>query len=187
MNKLLRICMLPGILLLLTCAETSAQPTEANPSAEILQRLQALEAETIIRRRLQEYMAVLTAADWDHYTDFFAEDGKIVMTEGTVVGREPIKQRMANASARMAQAAQGQLPRKRVDLLSNILIDVDGDSANAESRFTFIQQTAAGGFEVYGSGRYIDEWVREADTWRIASRTVDYDMLRSAPAPTPAP
>jgi hypothetical protein len=54
--------LLPGILLLMPCAETSAQPSEANSSAEILQRLQALEAESIIRRRLQEYMAVLTAA-----------------------------------------------------------------------------------------------------------------------------
>jgi hypothetical protein len=30
---------------------------------------------------------------------------------------------------------------------------------------------------------YIDEWALEDGEWRIAARTVDYDLLRAAPAP----
>ncbi len=150
-------------------------------------RLQAVEDESAIRHRLQTYMAVLTAADWDHYTDYFTEDGKIIMTEGTVVGREPIKQRMSNASTRMAKAAEGRPVRKRTDLLSNVEVLVHGDTADAKSRFTFIAENGNGGFEVAGSGQYIDEWKRDGTQWRIAARTVDYDMLRSAAIPPVTP
>lgn len=51
-------------------------------------------------------------------------------------------------------------------------------SASASSRFVFIAENSAGAFEVSGSGRYLDEWALEDGEWRIAARTVDYDLLR---------
>lgn len=149
---------------------------------QIKTRLQALEAESQIRYSMQEYMEALSAADWDTYLKFFTADAKIIMSEGTVQGHAAIKKRMSDATERMAKAREGQPRMKRADLLSSIKIKVNGNTAHAESRFTFISQRPDGGFEVAGSGLYIDEWALDSDTWKISSRTVDYDMLRGAPA-----
>jgi SnoaL-like domain len=77
--------------------------------------------------------------------------------------------------------------RKRADLLNNVEVEVtSATTANAQSRFVFLGENADGGFDVTGSGRYIDTWALEDGEWRIASREVDYDLLRAAPAPAPA-
>ena len=154
-------------------------------SAAVGARLTALEDESEIRYLLDHYMDVLGAADWDAYVQLFTEDGELVMAEGTRRGRQDIKERMAGATARMAAASTGQPVRRRAELLSNIRVRVDGDTASAQSRFTFIGEAADGSFHVTGSGLYSDTWERGSDdVWRIKSRTVDYDMLRGA---TPAP
>lgn len=173
---------LGSITLLLWYSESGRSDAEAAEHAAVMARLDALEAESEIRHKLQTYMAVLGASDWDRYVEYFTHEGKLVMTEGTRVGREDIRERMSTAAARMARAAQGRPARKRADLLSNIEISVDGSTASAKSRFTFIAENAGGGFDVVGSGLYIDQWALEEGEWRIASRTVDYDMLRTAPA-----
>lgn len=152
--------------------------------------MQALQAESEIRRKLQTYMPVLAASDWDTYVNYFTRDGKIIMAEGTRQGRDDIRERMSSAAERMAAAAaaSGAPVRKRADLLGNVEVEVTSPTtANAESRFVFIGENAEGGFDVSGSGRYIDEWALEEGEWRIASRTIDYDLLRTAPAPVPAP
>jgi 3-phenylpropionate/cinnamic acid dioxygenase small subunit len=156
----------------------SSADTNATEIQQLQSRLHTLEAESQIRYLLQEYMEVLQAADWDTYLKYFTQDAKIIMSEGTVQGHEAIKNRMANATARMAKAREGQPVVKRAELLSSIKIKVTGNSAHAQSRFTFISQRPDGGFEVAGSGLYIDEWVLDGATWRMRSRTVDYDMLR---------
>ena len=188
MMKLVSLLILTGSLLLLqACTESGRSEAEAAEQAAVLARLDALEAESEIRHKLQTYMAVLSASDWDTYINYFTRDAKLIMTEGTRTGRDDIKERMSTAGARLAAAAAARPARKRADLLSNVEVEVTGSTARAQSRFTFISETADGGFEVAGSGLYIDEWALEEGEWRISSRTVDYDMLRTAPAPAPAP
>jgi 3-phenylpropionate/cinnamic acid dioxygenase small subunit len=161
------------------------------PSLEA--RLQALQDEAEIRTLLQDYMALLTDRDWDNYIAFFTTDAELVMTEGTVRGRDAIRTRMANATERMAKAAAAAArpQRRRADLLTNINVKVMGNSATASSRFTFIGENDAHQFMVTGSGLYLDLLAREDGRWRIKQRTVDYDLLAgqaAAPAPTtPAP
>jgi 3-phenylpropionate/cinnamic acid dioxygenase small subunit len=181
------LALLAGSLLLSGCTNGADQQTAARERAAMTARLNALEAESEIRHKLQTYMAVLGASDWDTYVTYFTRDAKLIMTEGTRAGRDDIKERMAAAGARLARAAEGRPARKRADLLSNVEIEVNGDTATAKSRFTFIAENGEGGFDVTGSGLYIDEWALEGGEWLIASRTVDYDLLRtppSAPAPT---
>ena len=146
-------------------------------------RLDALEAEAEIRHKLQTYMAVLSASDWDNYVTYFTENGRIIMAEGTRTGRADIRERMSSAAQRMSAAAQasGQPVLKRADLLSNIEVKVTSPvTASAKSRFVFIADNGQGGFEVTGSGLYLDEWLKVEDEWLIDARTVDYDMLRIA-------
>jgi ketosteroid isomerase-like protein len=148
-------------------------------------RLQRLQDESEIRRRLQDYMALLRSRDWDHYVLMFAHDAELVMDEGMRHGRDDIRERMATASERMAKAAAGRPVRPSADLLSNVEVRVRGDIASASSRFTFLAQNDANEFVVRGSGLYLDSWVREEGEWRIKRRKVAWDLL-PVPAATPA-
>lgn len=160
--------------------------TALTEEVQVLQQQTAeLKAEAEIRHKLQTYMPVLAASDWDTYVNYFTRDGKIIMAEGTRTGRADIRERMSSAAERMAAAAaeSGAPVRKRADLLANVEVDVtSATTANAASRFTFLAEDGNGGFAVTGSGRYLDEWALEDGEWRIASRTIDYDLLRAAPA-----
>jgi ketosteroid isomerase-like protein len=140
-------------------------------------RLQRLQDESDIRRRLQDYMALLRSRDWDHYILMFAHDADLVMDEGERHGRDDIRNRMAAASERMAKAAEGRPVLPSADLLSNVEVNVRGDTARASSRFTFLAQNDAKQFVVRGSGLYLDTWVREEGEWRIKRRTVAWDLL----------
>src|SRR3954465_1444411 len=64
-------------------------------------RVRQLEDEATIRRRLEDYMGLLSSRDWDNYIKMFAKASpELHMAEGTVVGRDAIRTRMDNASRR---------------------------------------------------------------------------------------
>ena len=172
--------------LVLGAFSNSSSAQSKSELAAMQQRLAALEAESQIRDKLQSYMAVLSASDWYNYIYYFTKDAKLLMTEGTRQGRADIKERMSTAGIRLGKAAEARPKYKRADLLSIIQVKVHGNTADAKSRFTFLSGNAEGGFEVSGSGLYIDTWALEEGEWRISSRQVDYDLLRTAPQP-PAP
>jgi len=148
-------------------------------------RLQRLEDESEIRRRLQDYMVLLHNRDWDRYILMFSKDAELVMDEGNRHGRDDIRNRMAAASERMAKAAAGRPVRQSADLLSNVEIRVRGDIATVSSRFTFLAENDANQFAVRGSGLYLDSWVREDGEWLIKRRKVAWDLLAS-PGASPA-
>jgi ketosteroid isomerase-like protein len=151
-------------------------------------RVRQLEDEATIRRNLEDYMGLLRSRDWDNYIKMFAKQApELHMAEGTVIGREPIRARMDNASKRMAAAAaaENRPQLQRADLLSDVRVQVNGDTATARSRFTFLGEQPDGTFRVTGSGIYTDTWVREEGEWRIKSRTVDWDLLAGARAAAP--
>ncbi len=149
-------------------------------------RLQRLQDESDIRRRLQDYMALLRNRDWDNYILMFSRDADLVMDEGVRHGRDDIRTRMAAATDRMAKAAAGRPVRQSADLLSNVEVSVRGDIAAASSRFTFLAENDANQFVVRGSGLYLDSWVREDGDWRIKRRKVAWDLLASQNATPPA-
>ena len=147
------------------------------------QRLDRLESESIIRWKLQDYMRLLHAADWDNYIKLFAPDGKIDIVEGVLQGRDAIKTRMANATARMAKAREGQPRRQSANILSDIKVVMTGaDTAAAQSRFTNLGENADGTFMVTGTGVYTDQWVRQNGEWMIGYRAVHWDMLHDQSA-----
>jgi len=147
------------------------------------QRVQRLEDEATIRRKLESYMELLQSANWDEYIKMFAKNAKLVMNEGVRQGRDDIKERMSTASARMAKAREGQPRLQRADLLSNIEVHVTGpDTADARARFTFLAEQPDHTFTVQGSGIYTDRWVREDGEWRIGYRAVHWDLLRGQKA-----
>lgn len=73
---------------------------------------------------------------------------------------------------------------RRVHTISNILIELHGDTAAAESSFFALQTTAsAPTHETFLCGRYVDRFERRSGEWRIAARTVVYDWLEERVRP----
>jgi 3-phenylpropionate/cinnamic acid dioxygenase small subunit len=165
------------------CWGFTVVPASAAEPVSAEARLQQLEAESEIRQLLDEYLLVLDARDWDRYVQFFAKNGELDLVEGVLHGRDAIRTRMANASERMAAAAAGRPQRQSADLLSNVYVKVDGDTATARSRFTFLAEAEDGSFRVRGSGLYLDTWIREEGAWRIQRRKVDWDLLAGQSPP----
>lgn len=64
--------------------------------------------------------------------------------------------------------------------IGNVLIELDGDGAAVESYFTAWHQFEHEGetWDWVLAGRYLDRFERRAGDWRIACRTVVYDMQR---------
>ena len=73
---------------------------------------------------------------------------------------------------------------RRVHQVSNIAIEIHGDSAAVESAFLALQAPASTpGRETFLCGRYVDRFERRQDEWRIAARTVVYDWIEERDRP----
>jgi ketosteroid isomerase-like protein len=62
-------------------------------------------------------------------------------------------------------------------LTTNVIVEVEGDSAQARSYFTVIQATEALPLQPIISGRYRDSFVRSADGWRFSEREMHVDLM----------
>ncbi len=73
---------------------------------------------------------------------------------------------------------------RRVHQISNVLIELQGDSAAVESSFLALQVAAdAPTLETFLCGRYVDRFERRNGDWRIAARTVVYDWIEERQRP----
>lgn len=73
---------------------------------------------------------------------------------------------------------------RRVHQITNVLIELRGDSAAVESSFFALQTTAAQPErETFLCGRYVDRFERRGAAWRVAARTVVYDWIEERDRP----
>ncbi|WP_322046478.1 nuclear transport factor 2 family protein [Paraburkholderia sp. J67] len=76
---------------------------------------------------------------------------------------------------------------RMIHMIGNIMIELHGDRALAESYFHAVQEDrkiASERKEVSLYGRYIDRFEKRAGEWRVAARTVVYDWSRTTPIET---
>ncbi|MDP9902823.1 nuclear transport factor 2 family protein [Variovorax ginsengisoli] len=136
--------------------------------------LQALLDREAIRDCLYRYCrgidrvdeAALRSAYWEDATDCHgAWNGS---AEGFI----------AQALSRLRQGG------RRVHQITNVLIDLHGDTAAVESSFFALQATAARPErETFLCGRYVDRFERRGGAWRVAARTVVYDWIEERDRP----
>lgn len=158
------------VVALLTTA-VGAQAQTATSSLE--QRLQRLEDEAAITRIINAYAELLTARDFDGYAALFAREG-VWENRGTVKkGAAEIKAMLVDM---FGQPQPGFVNTQNYMLVSNILVNVDGDRATATSRQTSISRGEDGSPVVVLGGRYEDEFVRENGQWKIQHR-IDYSVI----------
>ena len=117
-----------------------------------------------IRELLARYCFALDAERFEEMAALFTQDGVWETAFGTGTGRVGI---VAQARA----IATAPRPR-RVHLTTNIVIDLDGDTATARSNWALIQNGPDG--PVIGSGgRYADRLAKVDGRWLFRHRAID--------------
>jgi len=137
--------------------------------------LQELSDREQIRDLLHEYGRSFDERRLEDYANLFAEDGE--WSAGSIVARGP-----AEVLAMVTKAAEA-IPAppgcRNFHVMTNMMIEVDGDRATAWSRFSFIEPGADGSRNFSGSGVYDDELVRRNGRWMFLRRKLTGDAPRN--------
>lgn len=167
-----------GLLLAGIMAPTRMQAQQARTVAdgrEAAARIQRIEDRSEIEQLLLNYGRHLDARDFKAYSQLFARDGVWEGGMGTVQGPAAIQ-------TFMEKAIPGPNTTHNFHLLSNFVIDVQGDTATAWSRWQFVAPGPDGRPIVAQAGRYDDTLVREDGRWKFKRRVAANDL----PLPRPA-
>jgi len=134
-------------------------------------RLRAIEDEREIRDLVIRYAQLLDARDHRGYAALFAREGRWTGQMGDVVGPAAIEAMLLEA---FGPTPAGFRNTADFHIMSNILVEVDGDRARAESRLVYFVRGEGSPPAPMPcrAGRYHDELVREEGKWRFAHRRV---------------
>jgi uncharacterized protein (TIGR02246 family) len=117
-----------------------------------------------IRELLARYCFALDADRFDDMAALFTPDAVWETAFGTGTGR-------AGIVSQARSIATGARPR-RIHLTTNIVIDLDGDTAAARSNWVVIQNTQSGP-AIGSGGAYVDRLVKVDGQWFFQHRTID--------------
>jgi SnoaL-like domain len=128
-----------------------------------------------IRDVLERYMRYNDDLAADRIADLFDEDARFQVMGHVHAGREAIRAFFAREGSNVpAWTEPGQLFKQpgSVHISSNPVIDVDGDTASAETDFLVIRRDEEGRARPVLVGRYRDRLHRlESGQWVIYTRT----------------
>jgi hypothetical protein len=134
-------------------------------SATLEARVQRLEDREEIDRLLMEYGVTLDSRNFAAYSQLFAAEGVWSGSIGTIKGPAAIKAAMEKAFD-TAAAPNGD---GSFHLLTNVIVDVQGDHATAISKWTFVHLVDKKPV-IALAGRYDDSLIRESGHWRFLNR-----------------
>jgi uncharacterized protein (TIGR02246 family) len=118
-----------------------------------------------IRELLARYCFALDADRFEAMAELFTPDGVWETAFGTGTGR-------AGIVAQARSIATGDRPR-RVHLTTNIVIDLDEDTATVRSNWALVQNTAGGPPIIGSGGAYADRVVKVGGAWFFRHRTIE--------------
>jgi uncharacterized protein (TIGR02246 family) len=124
----------------------------------------SLEEERAIERLILDYAAANDAGDWEAVAGAFTEDGRMsrpVAPDDFTQGREAI-----------LAAFKARPPRKTRHIIANMRVDVEGDSAIAESQIMLF--TSPDMAPLVGS--FHDKLIRTSEGWRFTERRGSLDF-----------
>lgn len=161
-----------------------ARAASAAETRSLEQRLRALEDEREIRELLIRYAICLDRRDFTGYSGLFTEDGHWYGRAGDVRGRAAIEQMLLDS---FGPTPEHFVNTSNFHLMTNFLIEVDGETARADSRITYFARGENDRPVPMLAGRYEDEFVRVDGRWLFASRQVigEIPTIPEAPVPTP--
>jgi uncharacterized protein (TIGR02246 family) len=121
-----------------------------------------------IRELLARYCFHLDAEEFEAMAALFTSDGVWETAFGTGRGREGI---IAQARGIASLHPSGPRPR-RVHLTTNIVIDLDDDTATVRSNWLLFQNTPSGP-AIGSGGAYYDQVVKVGGRWLFRHRRID--------------
>ena len=155
--------LLAGLLILSGIAVVT--PALAAASASVEARVRRMEDTDAIGRLLLEYGRTLDARDFAAYAALFAPEGEWKGALGTYKGPKDIQAAMERIFANATDIPKGS----NFHVMSNFIIDVQGDRATARSMFVFYRMEGNKPVAEV-AGRYEDVLVRVGGTWKFLQR-----------------
>ena len=115
--------------------------------------------ESAIRRLLADYCHLLDDGRFDEWITLFDEDVVFVVMGNRLRGRDDVRS--------FIEPTQQEDDRGR-HMLSEPVIEVDGDTALVATDYVFVSRTNT----ILSTGRYLDVMRRAPDRWCFASREI---------------
>jgi 3-phenylpropionate/cinnamic acid dioxygenase small subunit len=137
--------------------------------------LQAMVDERAIIRTMHRYCRALDDGIESEWHDIFTDDAvyDTVLPNGDLYAH--LTTRDEFVAFLHAYPRQPDTAPKHV--MVDPILEIDGDTARGESTFLYMNQSPGDVPKVMAWGRYIDEFRREGDTWRIALRRCDTEAV----------
>jgi len=129
--------------------------------------MSAIEDREAIRELLAVYCFHLDAGEQEQMAALFTEDGTWETAFGTGTTRPGIVAQLR----KIAALSTGPRPR-RAHLTTNIVIDLNGDTATVRSNWTVIENSATGP-RISSGGEYRDQLVKQGGKWLFKHRKID--------------
>ena len=157
---------LAALALLAPMALAPALPAAAAaPTVE--QRLEKMEAESAIRKILIQYGAFLDAKDFVSYAGLFSKDGEWIGGFGRFKGPANIQKMLEE---KLGKAEPGYINKQSYHLMSNPIIEINGDRAHVTSKYLFVMASPDNKPVPTLAGRYVDDFIRENGKWKVLKR-----------------
>lgn len=170
-----------SVLVALFAAAVSFGPARAAGPPDLAARVQRIEDHQQIERLLMEYGRTLDERDFAAYSRLFADNGEWRGNLGTYRGPAAIEAAMQKSFDAATDIPKGT----NFHVLTNAIIDIDGDHATAVSKWAFVRMTDNQP-EFVMMGRYEDALVRERGAWKFLRRTALAATQPTGAEPVPA-
>jgi uncharacterized protein (TIGR02246 family) len=131
--------------------------------------MSVLEDKDAIRETMAAYCHALDACRFADVASLFAEDAIWTTDYGEAKGRKAIEDMF-----RSVVPVKGEGPQRK-HYITNIIIQVDGDTAKSVSDYLIIREAGKDLIPVMG-GTYKDEWIKQEGTWRFKRKELIHDI-----------
>jgi uncharacterized protein (TIGR02246 family) len=135
-----------------------------------VQRLEDLEA---IGRLFRDYRRFLDGKDFSSYSQLFATNGRFGGVHGAAKGAEAIRALVEGMVGTDLRESKGD----DLHLVTNDVIELNGDHATAEVTWAYIVRGDDGRPVLHKVGHYNDTLVREDGRWKFEHRIGTTDIF----------
>jgi hypothetical protein len=144
----------------------------------------ALVDEAAIRALLADSARCLDAAD-PRWVETFTPDGVFEVVDAASGDRLHRQAGHADLARYVARAPKP--PNRRQHVVTDTVIDLDGDRAHVDSYWQLLERDGDGHPVLAAFGRYHDRLERDGGRWRLAERHAEIDANTHTRRPTPGP